>query len=200
MRGIKIGLLGCLLILLFVSCGSQKGSIGSFKITVVPSEPFIDVDVLVRQNVNDQCVGVIEPYLTNFDIEVSPIAQGESPQTEDFVIVIDEVRIDYFPKYGRDGNGNSITPPPLASVSYKMGISLGATVTSAEVPVEIASHIQLSTPPLSALSTNNHIYIYDVRVAFIFKSQYTGEKSEVETYLSVTFADFADECVPTPAP
>ena len=200
MRGHILITLISLVFLLTVGCGSQKGTISSFKIEIVPSEAFIDVDVAVWQDTdgNGTCdTYTIEPYFTEIGIKVTPITQIESLQPEDLVVVLDEIRIDYFPKYTTRQGRQS--PPPLASVSYKQGISFSSQTSSVDIPIKIASQFQLSSPPLSDLRGTKFIDTYDAKITFIFKSPYTGETSEVETYVTVSFADFKSDqenCTP----
>lgn len=194
MRGLRYLYVLLISIIFITACGTQETIISSLKIAVSPEEPTVDVDVAEWEDTNNDNIcdtAVVQPNVVNINLEATPVSTN-LVDTENTLVIVDEVNIDYFPVSSTVSGQNA--PPPLPSVSHKMGIAISSQSASVSIPVEIFSQAQKSTPPLSDLKYGGprwgHIYTYDVRITFIIKSPYTGETGKVTTYIIADVSEF----------
>ncbi len=197
MRGFRLIYSLLLSTTFIIGCGSQEAMISSLRIGVSPEEIPVDVDVAVWEDTNndDICDSyVVKPTIVNINLEATP-ASTNLVDTERTLVIVDEVNIDYFPISSTVPNEN--TPPPLSSVSRKLGISITGQSATVTIPVEIFSQAQKISKPISDLRylepRMGHIYSYDVRITFIVKSPYTGETGRVTTYIPVDVSEFVSD-------
>ncbi len=197
MRGAKF-LYGLLLsTVLIIGCGSQEAMISSLKISVYPEETPVDVDVAVWKDTNNDKICdtySVKPTIVDINLEATPVSTN-LVDTESTLVIVDEVNIDYFPISSTVPNETA--PPPLSSVSRKLGVSITGQSTTVTIPIEIFSQSQKISKPISDLRYGEprmgHIYSYDVRITFIVKSPYTGETGRVTTYIPVDVAEFVSD-------
>ncbi len=197
MRGYKL-LYGLILsAILIMGCGSQEAMISSLKISVYPEETPVDVDVAVWKDTNNDKICdaySVKSTVVDINLEVTPVSTN-LVDPESTLVIVDEVNIDYFPISSTVPN--ETTPPPLSSISHKLGVSITGQTSSVTIPIEIFSQSQKISKPISDLRYGEprmgHIYAYDVRITFIVKSPYTGETGKVTTYIPVEVAEFVSD-------